>query len=180
MDQHRFDALSRAVGASVSRRGAIKGLLGAAVAAALAPLGVEPAAAAIRPDCRKRNRNCRVDSQCCSRNCRKGRCACPKGTAKVNGVCRPPDNATCPTDPNINYCDVSTITACSGDATGYCQCHVTIEGTPFCIDPTSTTCSNCTASSDCGPNQACIYHGSLSCGCRFSGGPYGCADPCPV
>ena len=73
MDGRRFDAWTRAVTTGVGRRAALRAAAGAAVAGTLGLLRVGEAEALL---CRRADRSCQTDSQCCSNRCKAGRCQC--------------------------------------------------------------------------------------------------------
>ena len=72
MDDQQFDRIARQAAAPGPRRLVLRGLAGAAVAAALGGLGAREAAAGV--GCFKVGRRCRYNSQCCTGNCRIGEC----------------------------------------------------------------------------------------------------------
>ena len=78
MDSHYFDALTRSLAATRSRRGALAALAGSALAA----LGLSPHAVAAA--CRAPKRRCEKGRQCCTGRCKRGKCAsCPSGARFV-------------------------------------------------------------------------------------------------
>ncbi len=97
MDGRGFDAFARRWGAGASRRGALRLLLGGALGAALAPLGLGPeGAAAGTTRGRANGRGCQRDRQCVSDRCRNGVCRCLRpgadcvaDNACCSGSCRP-------------------------------------------------------------------------------------------
>src|SRR5215211_9246752 len=135
MDGRRFDDLARGL-AAPTRRGLLRGFLGAAVGGVLASVG-ETATAAV---CRTTKRSCREHANCCSGYCaerdRRGRrlCACANGQTECTGVCadletdgsncggcgvRCGDNGVC----EGGRCLGMPGAACAGDdacASGYC------------------------------------------------------------
>ena len=96
MDDRRFDALSRALGATRNRRGLLKATMAALVGSA----GVAAVAgdAAARPRiCREGGQYCTRNSQCCDNVCRTGKrvpkavrntCACAAGLTLCGKKCR--------------------------------------------------------------------------------------------
>ena len=93
MDDRRFDALTRWVGSSQSRRGALRTLAGSALGAALGLSVLRGVDAALKPADAK----CSSDTQCASGTCIKyGKC---KKDGKLTGKCRCScsETALCPT-----------------------------------------------------------------------------------
>lgn len=83
MDQRRFEALAKGVGAAASRRAVLR-LLGAALVAA-GPLArrADPAAAGVPIyHCKIPGEFCKRDKNCCSRRCEDGICSCSGNGAK--------------------------------------------------------------------------------------------------
>jgi hypothetical protein len=78
MDPSRFDALARALAAGATRRG----LLGAALAAALAPLAAAGRGPSAEGPCGPNpERNaCKRDGDCCTGLCNKGEGRCPRSS----------------------------------------------------------------------------------------------------
>jgi Cys-rich repeat protein len=73
VDHDRFDALSRALAAALARRGALKGLAGAALGGLLGTA----AAASLAPACRLAGRSCGAARPCCAGSrCVRGFCRC--------------------------------------------------------------------------------------------------------
>ncbi len=95
MDSSAFDRITRRLAEAPSRRAVLRGLVATLTGAAIAPAALgEPAAAA----CRKVNKNCRRNSQCCDNSrCRNRRCKCKSGFRNCNGRCRDlnTDNDNC-------------------------------------------------------------------------------------
>ena len=81
MDSKRFDDATRRLAAGhLSRRRALRGLVGAALAAVAESVAVGPTGAAT---CKANPETCKRNDQCCSKFCRKkrkrdkfGKCAC--------------------------------------------------------------------------------------------------------
>ena len=93
MDGRRFDGWAKAMAGGASRRGVLRAGIGAGAAGAVAPLRGEEVGAA---KCRRAERNCDRDDQCCSNRCEGGRCQCRKQGAPCtrdkdccSEVCRP-------------------------------------------------------------------------------------------
>ena len=86
MDEHRFDALAKALAGSVSRRRSLKMLAAApfgAVAARFFPT------ASVAPDCRKGGEPCVAETDCCSGHCDAGLCGAGGATGSgAPGPCR--------------------------------------------------------------------------------------------
>lgn len=75
MDNRRFDGLARSFGSATSRRGAIKGFLGGALAAVVGGAVAERAEAAGKEN----GETCVHDHHCASSVCCKGTCVSPCG-----------------------------------------------------------------------------------------------------
>ena len=90
MDGNRFDAWTRAWGASRSRRGALRLLAGGGLGALLARLApAEVAAQEAQAVCRFVGEPCTVTSHCCHGNvCVDDRCACRPNYTSCGGRCR--------------------------------------------------------------------------------------------
>jgi hypothetical protein len=95
MDGNRFDDLARGLAAARSRRGMLKGMAGAALAA----IGFERITddAGARYVCRTEGQTCRANQTCCDGlTCASGKCAtvvetptCPAGQFLCGGACIP-------------------------------------------------------------------------------------------
>ena len=128
MDEHRFDAMVRAIaGRAANRRGALRALAGAGFAGALGRVGTAAAACRRRQQtcgdgqgrccndlacCGGRCRNLQTDERFCGgcrtacdvdqgQTCRAGQCVCPDGRPPCGGTCCP-DNCYCNAD---NRCE---------------------------------------------------------------------------
>ncbi len=73
MDSARFDGLVRSLSQSRSRRQTLRSLAGAVVVGALALGGQEVGA----DTCKRTDKACKKDSQCCTKKCDNGACGCP-------------------------------------------------------------------------------------------------------
>lgn len=202
MDSQRFDDLARSLTAARSRRGALRLLAGAALAAVAGR--AEPAGARERRDCpskpcrpgyRRDRRTCKCECQ--RRPCQGGKefdlaactCTCPSGLKDCgDGVCVGqdqccPDAESCPEDPR-GCCDNNALSFCTID--GCCD----LAGPDkqvcngFCVDTKSSNshCGGCGVA--CGPcqrceNGACVDAcgpGETCCGGRCTAGD-GCPPP---
>src|SRR5688500_2504247 len=86
--ERSFDELTRGLASgTLSRRRALR-LMGAAlVGGTLASLGIGEAAAD-PPGCKRKGKNCKRDTQCCSGVCSNGTCAtCPADRVLINDTC---------------------------------------------------------------------------------------------
>ena len=93
MDQSRFEALTRRVGAASSRRSAARVLAGALAAPLLVRLGQEDAAAGLPiVHCKPPGKKCDSKQKCCSGRCKKRLCLCSKKGANCWG---PLEGALC-------------------------------------------------------------------------------------
>ena len=92
MDGARFDPIARALGATPSRRGALRLLAGGALGSLLALPRVAAAqvwSEANAGSCRAPGDLCNGDGDCCSERCRAGRCLCRRrgATCAVDRAC---------------------------------------------------------------------------------------------
>ena len=134
MDIVRFDALTRSLGATGSRRAILRAVAAGIVAGSLGWRG-EPAAAAT---C-----TLKASGECCS-----GRCKRKRGTSKR--FCRQaPGQGICTVADNV--CD-SQSNGCGRPATPQCECYLTESGFSFCgafPEQTPDRCFICNSNSDC-------------------------------
>ena len=182
MDDRRFDSLARAL-AGPSRRG----LLGAALAAALAPLAGKAqrrgasAEGPCSPDPRKER--CAKDADCCTRLCNKqeGRCRCARAgqrcTQHANCCVRAPNGPlTCQGNPGAKTCKPKP---CAGERPA---CHRCRRGT-WVPDPGAAG-KPCGAAASCQDGtattaQVCDDQGACLDGVETECAPYRCAgDAC--
>jgi hypothetical protein len=92
MDGRRFDILTKTLATGVSRRAALRTLVGGVPCGVLAVLGVREGSA---QTCREAGRPCSKNANCCSGVCdttnpdpfKRNRCVCPPGTASCRGLC---------------------------------------------------------------------------------------------
>jgi hypothetical protein len=97
MDDHKFDALTRALAEPHSRRSVVRSL-GLAAGAALGLLG--RTATGIAATCRAKDAICRKAGDCCSGYCGpkdatgRQRCGCPSATATLTPTSTPTDTPT--------------------------------------------------------------------------------------
>ncbi len=173
MDERTFDDLTRAAGATRSRRGTL-GLLAAALAAVSLPIG--PATARKKRGAKGNNRNkkrCRKLGQGCGKKkrccqglvCTDGACSCPGETLQSGGSCVPaPPPPAPPPPPPAPECTVN------GDcgANEICQNGECVPKPPECVKDNdcgnNEICQNgecvpqppeCTVDGDCDDNEAC-------------------------
>jgi hypothetical protein len=150
MDATGFDALARRLGAGVSRRRTLGWLGAGSVAAALAGLGLEEAAAA---KCRRGKKKCRgtciPKSRCCPT---KSRCCrtrdCPPGGICTQGKCVT-GQGTCAI--GADSCANAGNPFCR-DITGQqtCVCKRRLEGGTRCgVFGNASACDQCTTDADC-------------------------------
>jgi hypothetical protein len=184
MDADRFDALSRALIAAGSRRGA----LAAALSGGLALLGLahpDDAAAAKSGKCKPKCGECeKCDKGKCERKngkkkCKQGKCkARAAGTPCTafaggqcqNGSCFPV--STCPAT-ITSLCTPGTECASGSD----CFCARSAEGNVLCLqnEVLGPTPPPCRTSADCPRGEACVDFGE--CG-PFPAGSKTCMAPC--
>ncbi len=180
MDDHRFDALTRWVDTSQSRRGVLRTLAGSALGAALGLGALRKADAAIKPA----NAKCSSDAQCASGTCiQYGKC---KKAGKLTGKCRCSctETALCPTGKScrngacFGACS-DPLTCSDGEGAGCgrgCVCGATdlgdscMGGTVLC-DGVNT----CATSADCPTGSVCLDLGGECLGDCFA---QLCANPC--
>ena len=177
MDANRFDALTRRLSASGSRRTALRAVAAGVVAAALGLRGPEEAGA--KACSRNRARCGRAgDAPCCS-----GRCVRKRGKR----LCRPaPGQGICTIE--FDRCragsDPAQLKDCGAAGGGDCHCTVTIAGYSRCSSG-SLECVHCTSDATCvewatnnGRPRASTYQ-CLSCAdCSAAGVTTACAPSC--
>jgi hypothetical protein len=185
MDGSRFDRITRALAPGATRRRALLGIAGSAVALLMGQIGVEEATAAcIKPGkkgCQgPQHRQCCAGARCKGgSNTKEGRCACKGrltkcGTKCVDtktnrqhcGACNrgcaasgPCIAGQCPC-PKEAVCD-GFASPCGRAGSG-CTCHFTEENSRACATREFAICEDfptCTATSQCDPGEACM----LSC-----------------
>jgi hypothetical protein len=166
MDADRFDALTRRLGATDSRRRVLRGTLGAALGGLLAAAGMPGDAAAQLGGL--------ADGQPCTsgEECSSGRCKRKRGTRKK--FCRhAPGQGTCIAD--VDAC-VDSPSTCNNDPS--CVCFVTTRGWSVCA-VSALTCVACDGDGDCeqviGKGSRCIRCDD----CLVSTG-FACVRPCPT
>jgi hypothetical protein len=120
MDSRKFDALTRALGSSISRRAAVHAAAALAIATAI-PVGDAAAAT-----CARATAKCTRGAECCSGSCKKRKNA-RKGTCRPSG-----DGGRCRTDDdckgNAPFCDRRCLDAdCA-------RCATTDQPVGFCKD----------------------------------------------
>jgi hypothetical protein len=133
MDAIRFDALTRACIAELSRRGTLAGVL----AGTLAVLGLtdaQDADAAKSGKCKQKCGQCEF--------CKKGKCYNKDGKKRCKkGKCKPVEGGT----------------PCTG-GNGGCTCNRSLEGDGFCAANVIVKCfqGNCANSGECGAGSHCV------------------------
>jgi hypothetical protein len=155
MDDHRFDALTRALSGTTPRRQALRLLGGGALAGLLTRLGANDAAAG----CGKVGDKCERSGDCCTgARCKNGRCRCKRGWLDCDGDGRCEDHRS-----DEAACG-SCTTVCSGSTDLCCR------GT--CVDPRidATNCGRCGVvcpTATCG-NGVCTCNGNAAANCPDS------------
>lgn len=181
MDDLRFDALTRWVGASQTRRGALRTVAGSALGAAVGLRALRGVDAALKPADAK----CSSDTQCASGTCIKyGKC---KKDGKLTGKCRCAcsETAVCPTGKSCKngacFGECSDPLTCSdGEGAGCgrrCVCSATTDLGSLCMG-NFVLCdgvNSCATSADCPTGSACLDLGGECLGDCFA---QLCANPC--
>jgi hypothetical protein len=190
-DNRQFDALTRhlsrtpsrrrstqGLAVRLSRRGALGALTGSALGAALGLGALQETDAAPQPA----NAKCSSDTQCASGTCiRYGRC---KKNGRLTGNCRCSctDTALCPTGKSCRngacFSDCTSPFTCPGTGGGGCgrgcACGATDLGTS-CLG-NNVLCRNntCETSAECPTGSVCVDpEGTCVCGAARL-----CANPC--
>ncbi len=159
MDDRRFDQFALLFAAARSRRAALGLLVGGAIGAVTAALGLEAAVAG--HGCRHHFAPCCRHDQCCSGRCKKragatlGKCVCP---------------AAAPVECGIDACCTTTET-CEA-AAGVCIGTTGVCGDGVC--DAGEDCQNCPQ--DCGSCPAPPVCGNFLC---EEGEACGCPIDCP-
>ena len=109
MDGQRFDAISKGLASSNSRRATLRAVTAGVLAAGLSALGLHEAAA----KCNKEGKKCKKQKECCSKKCKGGKCRCHALREKCTGTSSTAGNSCC----GDAYC---TTNAC-GEQTRCCQ-----------------------------------------------------------
>jgi hypothetical protein len=141
MKDYRIDELSKELAATpVSRRRALRLLLGTAAAGLLSAVAAPGAYAARK--CRAIGQTCQSDAQCCSRYCdnQTFKCGCPPGTRLCGNTCV----AECAPPKTLN--------------TQTCQCECPQNLPKECGE----TC--CASNATCCPGGICCQSGTSCCG----------------
>jgi hypothetical protein len=168
MDGNRFDAISRALGAGVSRRGALR-IIAAVVAGGSATRLADDAAAipsgpSRRSLCRVPFAGCTKDGQCCTGTCmtsrslprsQRNRCACDNGLTPCNGFC-------VDIETDINHCGAcgNVCAATEWCVSGVCECKRLCNGRECGDDSCGGTCGTCTDDNTC-IDGACLCDGAV-------------------
>ena len=173
MDDCRFDGLTRWVGTSQTRRGALRALTGSALGAALGLSALRGVDAALKPADEK----CSSDTQCASGTCIKyGKC---KKNGRLTGKCRCScsETAACPTGKSCQNeacfggcADPFTCPGIGGEGCGRrCTCAHTDLGN-VCMGNTILCDENntCETSAECPTGSICLDLGGT------------CVGPCPA
>ncbi len=193
MDPQRFDILARGLATESSRRGVIKGIVGALFGGAL--VGARSDALAAGQTCAAPGETCSTGADCCSGECSDAGvcycqdpsrpwvgCECQQGDADAcNGdqdLCC--DDGTCASP--MTGCQSETCTeagdACSSDA-DCCSGMCSDEGVCYCSDPSRPTVG-CDCQQDdpdaCGGNPS-LCCDSGTCASPMTGCQPTCAEP---
>lgn len=173
MDERRFDALVRRLGAPGSRRVVLAGL------AAQLGLGLAPKAAA---GCARVGKKCQKSGDCCKgASCKRKKCVCKTGFEDCNGDGRCENLQTDPD--NCGACDRpcgAVLTCCSGECVGILvddancgKCgHACSGDHPQCVQ--GTCCREDGSGCICSPRgfacnaQTCCLNGGVGA-CRANG-----------
>jgi hypothetical protein len=172
MDGDRFDSLARSVGISASRRGALRVLVTAAIAAPAARVGLGSDPAAAKDVTTEQRFGClRIGEACNGRSgqCCSGRCKGKKARRTKKGRkrrdrsrCVAHDEGSCTTSQDT--CATGLQVACGRGNRG--GCFITTGDAPFCgqitgQSPPAFNCIDCNRDRDCddlgyGPGAACV------------------------
>jgi hypothetical protein len=117
MDGHAFDKITKKLSTDTSRRRALKGLVGGA----LAFTGLRTGSIEAR-QCREVGKNCRSHAECCSQFCNPDTFQCaPAPPEPVTGVCSGPRVGQCQCiTAGALPCTPTAATACHANAVGAC------------------------------------------------------------
>lgn len=203
MDNMRFDALARSLGAGRSRREVIRGIGGAVAGAiGLSVLGEAGVSARGNSACAQYCADVfgadTPEAGACTREAAHGAGPCfecgpaaPAGSRTICGqtccgpdeICRggttcAPRQGSCAARADICLQGILESTYCH-DLPEICMCLTTTAGATFC-GSTNIVCSACVTDADCasvtGPNSACVGYAGPACGCPA--GPNACVSPC--
>ncbi len=168
MDDERFDALTRALTSSTSRRRLLRGLAGGLLASLAAMVGAVETLAS-HTGCRHHGQPCRRKNQCCSHRCTgAGTCMCP--AAKT-----PCGTTAC--------CDPATQKCCQGVCVplgGCCTAADCDDGNACTVDSCDSATGAITHTPDnslCGTGGACDATTGCTCAAGYEPCPTGC---CPL
>jgi hypothetical protein len=136
MDHHRFDLLTRSLGAGSRRT-----LLRFSLAALASSLWIGARAPVALAACKPPGSRCKQSAQCCSGECRKKgrkrRKKCAPLPANAHGCTT--DDASCPNGQDG--------TPCPNLDNG--RCRITVKGRPVCAVRATLECESCQANADC-------------------------------
>jgi len=175
MDDRLFDALTKSMVSTVSRRWMLRSVATGAVATALVSgfARLQPRESAAQEafahfGCRHVGKPCKRARQCCS-----GLCRGPKGRQ----TCRQHNVGTC--QAGQDRCANPTLGSCNGQPD--CACFQTTGRGVFCGRVSTTECVECGLDADCaavtGPGSACITTNGGNCLCPSQSA---CMAPCPA
>jgi hypothetical protein len=158
MDAERFDALTRTVTATASRRRALRGLVGGVLGGVAGSLGLRETAA-VHQTCALRHARarCRRGNQCCSGICRRRRCRCPQGGYCAGGG--------------------GSVSACGPEIRDDCFCVVSTAGPTRCalfLDFVCPASKACDTDGQCDDGWFCAN----TAGCCGSAGINACVPLC--
>jgi hypothetical protein len=145
MDGRSFDTLTRTLGTSGTRRGAMRFLAGALGAAVdrFGPVG-ETSAAPVSSTCRATGRRCDRDNECCAKLCKRGTCRCRREGVPCTSF------ETCCSGACDFLVDGGTCAPCRGQS---CSADYPCCGGLACTGGFCGGCrdrgSSCSANSDC-------------------------------
>jgi hypothetical protein len=175
MDTAHFDRLARTLGASTSRRRALKLLAGGMLGTCSAAVGLGEAGA-FGQGCLNRGRRCVRHQQCCSGVCRGPR---DRKTCRAHdaGICRLGEDICTAPLTDQPFCEATGVTTS-------CLCYRTTGNAPYC-GVTAHTCGSCLRDTDCEKlgnpaGTACVLiTESVSCNSCAATGGTACVRPCP-
>lgn len=170
MDDQKFDELSKALAAPVSRRRAMKLVAATAGGTALSLIGPRTGSAA---RCRRAGQPCRQSSDCCSRLCSDTtkRCVCPPPRVNERGNCVCPQGTISCGNPPTEFSPCCAPDLCCGNNQFCCPpqapCSTCPSGQSTCCPP-GTHCSRCELfgfDTCCPPDTDCVCDPFFGCRC---------------